>query len=260
MRCGYAVYSVSNRERRTCTTDATDERPSRSCSSEETGVAHAHAEQPGRGQRDRPALCLTRMLAALRRRRATESARAAVPRERQGFLHRARTRRHRRGVHPRRGRAADRIEEGAAPHVAHHRRRGAGRCVRLRLWAGDPLRFHARVERARRSGFPEMRMGLPPAAIMAYLGQYALPKLGFPAGSVRRPLHAAAGAGGRTDHAGLRSRGARSRERRRARRAHPRAGADGARHCKAFFQSRAGARSIRTSAWRPKRWPSAACA
>src|ERR1700680_1851089 len=29
-------------------------------------------------------------------------------------------------------------------------------------------------------GFPEMRSGLPPAAIMAYLGEYALPRFAFP--------------------------------------------------------------------------------
>jgi methylglutaconyl-CoA hydratase len=28
--------------------------------------------------------------------------------------------------------------------------------------------------------FPEMRAGLPPAAIMAYLGEYALPRFAFP--------------------------------------------------------------------------------
>lgn len=31
-----------------------------------------------------------------------------------------------------------------------------------------------------RLGFPEMRSGLPPAAIMAYLGEYALPRFAFP--------------------------------------------------------------------------------
>jgi methylglutaconyl-CoA hydratase len=29
-------------------------------------------------------------------------------------------------------------------------------------------------------GFPEMRSGLPPAAIMAYLGEYTLPRFAFP--------------------------------------------------------------------------------
>jgi len=36
------------------------------------------------------------------------------------------------------------------------------------------------VASAARLGFPEMRNGLPPAAIMAYLGGYALPKALFP--------------------------------------------------------------------------------
>jgi methylglutaconyl-CoA hydratase len=31
-----------------------------------------------------------------------------------------------------------------------------------------------------RLGFPEMRSGLPPAAIMAYLGEYTLPRFAFP--------------------------------------------------------------------------------
>jgi enoyl-CoA hydratase/carnithine racemase len=35
------------------------------------------------------------------------------------------------------------------------------------------------AERAR-LGFPEMHSGLPPAAIMAYLGEYALPRFAFP--------------------------------------------------------------------------------
>lgn len=35
------------------------------------------------------------------------------------------------------------------------------------------------AERAR-LGFPEMNSGLPPAAIMAYLGEYALPRFAFP--------------------------------------------------------------------------------
>lgn len=36
------------------------------------------------------------------------------------------------------------------------------------------------VSASARLAFPEMRKGLPPAAIMAYLGQYALPKKAFP--------------------------------------------------------------------------------
>ncbi|MFM0219589.1 MULTISPECIES: enoyl-CoA hydratase/isomerase family protein [Paraburkholderia] len=36
------------------------------------------------------------------------------------------------------------------------------------------------VASSARLGFPEMRSGLPPAAIMAYLGGYALPKVLFP--------------------------------------------------------------------------------
>jgi methylglutaconyl-CoA hydratase len=31
-----------------------------------------------------------------------------------------------------------------------------------------------------RLGFPEMHAGLPPAAIMAYLGEYTLPRFAFP--------------------------------------------------------------------------------
>jgi enoyl-CoA hydratase/carnithine racemase len=38
----------------------------------------------------------------------------------------------------------------------------------------------ALVAEPARLGFPEMRSGLPPAAIMAYLGEYTLPRLAFP--------------------------------------------------------------------------------
>ena len=42
-------------------------------------------------------------------------------------------------------------------------------------------------------GFPEMRSGLPPSAIMAYLGEYALPRFTFPLvlfGDATTPAHA----------------------------------------------------------------------
>jgi methylglutaconyl-CoA hydratase len=62
---------------------------------------------------------------------------------------------------------------------------------RLRIWhgSGDCLRFRvglaivcdfALVASHVSLCFPEMRAGLPPAAIMAYLGEYALPRFAFP--------------------------------------------------------------------------------
>jgi methylglutaconyl-CoA hydratase len=84
--------------------------------------------------------------------------------------------------------------------------------------------------------FPEMRKGLPPAAIMAYLHRYALPKTTFPLvlfGDRFTPAQAlAAGLVSEVCEPGaLAARGDALVDRILA------LDADGARHCKAFFQS-----------------------
>jgi enoyl-CoA hydratase/carnithine racemase len=84
--------------------------------------------------------------------------------------------------------------------------------------------------------FPEMRKGLPPAAIMAYLNRYALPRASFPLvlfGDAFTPAQAlAAGLVSEVcDPAALAARADALVDRILA------LDADGARHCKAFFQS-----------------------
>ena len=84
--------------------------------------------------------------------------------------------------------------------------------------------------------FPEMRKGLPPAAIMAYLNRYALPRTTFPLvlfGDRFTPAQAlAAGLVSEVcEPAALLSRAEALVDRILA------LDADGARHCKAFFQS-----------------------
>jgi methylglutaconyl-CoA hydratase len=92
------------------------------------------------------------------------------------------------------------------------------------------------VSSAATLAFPEMRKGLPPAAIMAYLGHYALPKTTFPLvlfGDKFTPAQALA-AGLITEvcePAALKMRADAIADRILA------LDADGARHCKSFFQA-----------------------
>lgn len=92
------------------------------------------------------------------------------------------------------------------------------------------------VSSAATLAFPEMRKGLPPAAIMAYLNQYALPKTTFPLvlfGDRFTPAQALA-AGLVSEICApdaLTARAEALADRILA------LDADGARHCKAFFQS-----------------------
>ncbi|MEJ0002379.1 MAG: enoyl-CoA hydratase-related protein [Pararobbsia sp.] len=91
------------------------------------------------------------------------------------------------------------------------------------------------VSSAAALSFPEMRKGLPPAAIMAYLGRYTLPKAVFPARAVRRRDQARCRAAARPDHPGLRAREPAGRSR-HARGPHRQSRRDRARQCKQFFQ------------------------
>jgi len=92
-----------------------------------------------------------------------------------------------------------------------------------------------------------MKFGLAPAAIMAYLGEYALPRFAFPLvlfGDPIAPQQARQIASSRT------SAGEHSRLRRRCHhRAHPSSRSERARNCKEFFQTAQQNSFDQTAAW-----------
>jgi methylglutaconyl-CoA hydratase len=87
------------------------------------------------------------------------------------------------------GRDADSIRSEAARIIEVKRLLRTSPLISVAEVQGDALGFgfglailcdFALVAEHAHLGFPEMRNGLPPAAIMAYLGEYTLPRFAFP--------------------------------------------------------------------------------
>jgi enoyl-CoA hydratase/carnithine racemase len=89
----------------------------------------------------------------------------------------------------RKGRDIDSLHEEIARILECKRRLRSTPLISVAEVQGDALGFgfglailcdFVLVAEDAQLGFPEMRGGLPPAAIMAYLGEYALPRFAFP--------------------------------------------------------------------------------
>jgi methylglutaconyl-CoA hydratase len=120
------------------------------------------------------------MLAELKAQAATPSARVLRIRARGEVFCSGRERK---------GRDADSLHHEAARIVEVKRLLRSTTLISVAEVQGDAFGFgfglailcdFVLVAEHARLGFPEMRSGLPPAAIMTYLGEYALPRFAFP--------------------------------------------------------------------------------